>query len=217
MNSMKQEHVGWRVNDMYTAGWGQTQLPAVRQTRKGKTTAWWRSGSCPRCSRSASPNRYATCGDSIRKPLATNRLMANCCLGGLWKWKGVGWGGVGGLCTRTATHLQIHQAHTYCTRTGSRVVFHRAEYYSPTRLFVHLKNNEIIWNLTYLLDFRLWQVSALKIWTLWSWYSNTTTVPAELICIWCLQVKIKRQVSLLYDPLIQKTTACLPSAGWGGL
>lgn len=39
-------------------------------------------------SRLTSLNRYTTCGDSIRKPLATDRLWANSCLGGAQKWEG---------------------------------------------------------------------------------------------------------------------------------
>lgn len=39
-------------------------------------------------SRLTSTNRYTTCGDSIRKPLATDRLWANSCLGGVHKWEG---------------------------------------------------------------------------------------------------------------------------------
>ena len=49
-----------------------------------KTTAWWRSVSCLHLT---STNRYTTCGDSIRKPLAADRLRANCCLRGIQKWE----------------------------------------------------------------------------------------------------------------------------------
>lgn len=69
--------------------WGQ-RFPAVhcRMTERKKTTAWWRSESCPHNFSLTSTNRYTTCGDSIRKPLAADRLWANCCLGGIQKWEG---------------------------------------------------------------------------------------------------------------------------------
>lgn len=68
-------------------GWLRTALPAghCEATTKDKTTSWWSSVSCPHPSSLTSTNRYTTCGDSIRKPLATDRLWANCCLGGIQK------------------------------------------------------------------------------------------------------------------------------------
>lgn len=61
---------------------------SLSDDRKKKTTAWWRSESCPHNFSLTSTNRYTTCGDSIRKPLAADRLWANCCLGGIQKWEG---------------------------------------------------------------------------------------------------------------------------------
>lgn len=63
------------------------QHSCCEMTKPGEG-ARWRWVSCSHHSRLTSTNRYTTCGDSIRKPLATDRLWANSCLGGVQKWEG---------------------------------------------------------------------------------------------------------------------------------
>lgn len=55
--------------------------------KKRPRETWWRSVSSLHHFSLTSTNRYTTCGDSIRKPLATDRLWTNCCLRGIWEWE----------------------------------------------------------------------------------------------------------------------------------
>lgn len=80
------ENLTDREHDTYGL---RTMLPAAHfeMRKRIKTTARWRLVSCPHHSGLTSANRYTTCGDSIRKPLATDRLRANCYPRGRRKWE----------------------------------------------------------------------------------------------------------------------------------
>lgn len=92
-------------------------VPAVRwQNGEGER---WRSAPRSHLSRLTSINRYTTCGDSIRKPLATDRLWANSCLGGAEKWEG-------SVYRDKITQWNPSPCSTL-TRTGGCLTWHRAD------------------------------------------------------------------------------------------
>lgn len=61
----------------------RTKLPVAHCDKNDKNNSIAESSDLPHLT---STNRYTTCGDSIRKPLAADRLRANCCLRGIQKW-----------------------------------------------------------------------------------------------------------------------------------
>lgn len=77
-----------------------------------------RSVSCSHHSRLTSTNRYTTCGDSIRKPLATDRLWANSSLGGVQKREG-------SVYKDKITQWNPSTCSTQVTRTGGCLTWHR--------------------------------------------------------------------------------------------
>lgn len=83
MAQQESQHAGERLK--YWREYGDN-IPAVRRLNQGRGNGEDRR--LAHHSRLTSTNRYTTCGDSIRKPLATDRLWANSFLGGVQKWEG---------------------------------------------------------------------------------------------------------------------------------